>query len=103
MGKNKKIVIWKVLSERLGSMLILIALSSFLSFVCKLGSFSEITGKDLCKFLFAGFCTYGYALAIFNFPLRALHNIPLKFKYNFKQPLEQNSLRMMDNKSYIKR
>lgn len=80
--KENETNLWKMLSIRLISMLLLLALSRWCLYLFNISSFPNITNSELLRLFFVGFRFDINTLIIYNSPLIILYCLPLRYKFN---------------------
>ena len=80
--KNREIELWKTLTIRLTSMLLLLALTRWCLYIFNRDSFPDITTSELYKLFFNGFRFDINTLVIYNSPVIILYCLPIRYKFN---------------------
>lgn len=81
MLRNREVVFWKLILNRLCIILLLLSFSRWLLYIFNVNHFEYLSSKELFKLYFAGFRFDIYTLIIFNIPLILAYGIPSKIKY----------------------
>ena len=79
--KENETNLWKLLSIRLGVILLLLALSRWCIYLFNISSFPNITNSELFRLFFVGFRFDINTLVIYNSPLIILYCLPLRYKF----------------------
>lgn len=79
---KREIGLWKSLSIRLISILLLLAFSRWCLYLFNISSFPDITNSELFRLFFVGFRFDINTLIIYNSPLIVLYCLPLRYKFN---------------------
>lgn len=82
MLKNKEVVLWKMILNRLCIILLLLSFSRWLLYLFNINDFEDLNLKELFRLYFAGFRFDIHTLIIFNIPFIIAYGIPFKIKYN---------------------
>lgn len=82
MIKNKEVTLWKMLLIRLSITLLLLSLSRWLLYLFNIGSFNDLSTKELLRLYLIGFRFDIYTLIIFNIPFIVGYSIPLRIKHS---------------------
>lgn len=82
MLKKREVVLWKMLLNRLGILLLLLSFSRWLLYLFNTSCFEDLDIKELLKLYFVGFRFDLHTLIIFNIPLIIGYGIPFRIKYN---------------------
>lgn len=81
MLKNREVILWKMILNRLCIMLLLLSFSRWLLYFFNISHFENLTSKELVCLYFIGFRFDIYTLILFNIPFLLAYGIPSKIKY----------------------
>ncbi len=81
MLKNKEVVLWKVILNRLSIMLLLLSFSRWFLYLFNINIFEDLNTKELFRLYFAGLRFDINTLIIFNTPFIIAYGIPFKIKH----------------------
>ena len=82
LWRNREVELWKMLSIRLISMFLLLALTRWCLYIFNTNSFPDITTSELYRLFFNGFRFDINTLIIYNSPLIILYCLPIRYKFN---------------------